>query len=286
MLESRHQIPTMRTMTVVSCRSAARVDQSSCCHLRADRDPGPVVLVQFTLLTTALLCLSMGASAYAQTVDSPAPQVPHRAATLASFLAGGGLAFVIHEGGHLTFDTIFDAQPHVHAVHFGPIPFFAISPARLLTPRQLFTLASAGFWTQQLMTEVLLPHATSLREAHAPFVKGMLAFDILTSIGYAAVAFGRAGPPERDTRGMAIGLDVPEPVVGLLVLGAPRRSRRIDMFRRDPPGQNGRPGPSGPDRSRWSSSRRAVTDRQITDPPMPGAAEADRWMNDMLPACR
>jgi hypothetical protein len=82
----------------------------------------------------------------------------------------------------------------------------------------LFIVASAGFWTQALTTEAFLPRATSLRQAHAPFVKGMLAFDILTSIGYAAVAFAGTGPSERDTRGMAVGLGVPEPVVGVIVL--------------------------------------------------------------------
>jgi hypothetical protein len=172
-----------------------------------------------TLAMTVLVGLSIGArAAHAQGADSPAPQMPRRAATVATFLAGGGLAFAIHEAGHLTFDVIFDAQPRVRTVHFGPIPFFAITPARPLSPRQLFTVATAGFWTQQLTTEILLPRGTSLREAHAPFAKGMLAFDILTSIGYAAVAFARAGPAERDTRGMADGLGVPEPVVGLIVL--------------------------------------------------------------------
>jgi hypothetical protein len=166
-----------------------------------------------------LVCLAMGArAAHAQAADPPVPQRPHRAATVATFLAGGGLAFAIHEGGHLAFDTIFDAQPHVRSVHFGPLPFFAITPVRPLTPRQLFTVASAGFWTQQVTTELLLPRGTSLRQAHAPFGKGMLAFDILTSIGYGAVAFAQAGPPERDTRGMASGLGVPEPVVGVIVL--------------------------------------------------------------------
>jgi hypothetical protein len=172
-----------------------------------------------TLAMAVLVCVAMsGRAAHAQEADPPQPQSPHRAATVATFLAGGGLAFAIHEGGHLTFDVIFDAQPRVRAVHFGPIPFFAITPARPLSPRQLFTVASAGFWTQAVTTEILLPRETSLREAHAPFVKGMLAFDILTSIGYAVVAFAGAGPPERDTRGMANGLGVPEPVVGVVVL--------------------------------------------------------------------
>jgi hypothetical protein len=173
--------------------------------------------VRFTLATAALLCVSAAGAAHAQTTNSAARHSA-RPATVATFLAGSGLAFVIHEGGHLAFDTIFDAKPHLRAVHFGPLPFFAISPTRSLTARQLFTVASAGFWTQQITTEALLPRAASLRQSHAPFAKGMLAFDIVASIGYATVAFARSGPPERDTRGMAVGLGVPEPVIGAIVL--------------------------------------------------------------------
>jgi hypothetical protein len=69
----------------------------------------------------------------------------HRNTDLAKFLAGAGLKFVIHESGHLVFDEIFDAHPHVRAVHFGPFPFFAITPRRPLSSRQLFTVASTGF---------------------------------------------------------------------------------------------------------------------------------------------
>ena len=46
----------------------------------------------------------------------------------------------------------------------------------------------------------------------------MLAFNVLASVGYAAAAFAEAGPFERDTRGMAASIDVPEPAIGLVVL--------------------------------------------------------------------
>jgi hypothetical protein len=52
-------------------------------------------------------------------------------------------------------------------------------------------------------------------------LKGVLAFNLAASAVYGAAAFGRFGPPERDTRAMAatLGKDgIPEPVVGLLVL--------------------------------------------------------------------
>jgi hypothetical protein len=155
--------------------------------------------------------------------ESPVnPESPVRSVTrddLVRFLAGAGLGLVVRESAHVAFDEIFRAQPKVVSVHFGPVPFFAITPRRPLSPRQLFTVASAGLWTQDLTSEWLLqPHNVDLRHAHAPFAKGILAFDVLTSIGYASVAFAEAGPGERDTRGMALGLGVSERAIGLLVL--------------------------------------------------------------------
>ena len=46
----------------------------------------------------------------------------------------------------------------------------------------------------------------------------MLAFDVLTSAGYAAAAFAKAGPTERDTASMGKGLGVTERAIGVLVL--------------------------------------------------------------------
>jgi hypothetical protein len=57
-----------------------------------------------------------------------------------------------------------------------------------------------------------------LREEHAPFAKGWLAFNVLTSVAYSAAAAARAGPYERDTRAMGGALGLDERWVGLLVL--------------------------------------------------------------------
>jgi hypothetical protein len=169
------------------------------------------------LLAVILGLLLLPTNATAQSDDTtPAPT--SRTADTARFLSGAALAFLIHEGGHLVFDEAFDAHPQLQRVHFGAIPFFAIAPTRPLSARQLFTVASAGFWTQELTSDLLQPHHRDLRHEHAPFAKGMLAFDILTSIGYAGTAFARSGPLQRDTRGMAVSLDVPEPVIGALIL--------------------------------------------------------------------
>jgi hypothetical protein len=71
---------------------------------------------------------------------------------------------------------------------------------------------------QDLSSEWLLTKQPSLRDVHAPVVKGVLAFNVLNSVGYAFVAFARAGPFERDTRGMASSIGVDERAIGALVL--------------------------------------------------------------------
>lgn len=170
----------------------------------------------------AALGLSIALLLHATTVaaQAAAPVDPggSEKLNLAKFLAGAGLGLLIHEGGHLVWDEIFDAHPRVEAVHFGPVPFFAITPTRQLSARQLFTVASAGFWTQELSSELLQSPHRDLRHEHAPFAKGMLAFDVLTSVGYGVVAFAEAGPVQRDTRGMAAGLGAPEPAIGALIM--------------------------------------------------------------------
>ena len=124
----------------------------------------------------------------------------------------------MHEGGHLVFDGLFDADPHLKRVNFGPFPFFAIAHRGDLSPRRELMVSSAGFWVQEATNEGLLVAHPALRRERAPLVKGIFAFNVLTSIGYAAVAFARAGPSERDTRGMAAAAGVDERAIGAMVL--------------------------------------------------------------------
>ena len=152
------------------------------------------------------------------------------------FLSGAGTAFLAHEGGHLLFDVIFAADPFVKSVRFGPVPFFAVSHHEI-SPRREFTVSSAGFWTQEATSEWLLTRHPGLRDEHAPFAKGALAFDVLTSIGYGSVAMFKAGPPERDTRGMAESIGVDERIVGALVM-APAL---LDAYRYVRPGSRWAP---------------------------------------------
>ncbi len=143
---------------------------------------------------------------------------PSRAHDLAWFLGGGLAGLGLHEGSHLAFDTLFDAQPTVRRVSFAGIPFFAISPTAPLTPRERYLVTAAGFASQYATSEWFLTTRPNLRDEHAPFLKGMLAFDILLSAGYAGTAFTKAGPAERDTRGLAETLRLDEAWVGGLLL--------------------------------------------------------------------
>ena len=148
------------------------------------------------------------------------------------FLTGAAFGLVVHEGGHLMFDAAFDARPRIRGVTFGPFPFFAITHRGDLSPRREFTISSAGFWMQELSSEWLLTKRPSLRDARAPIAKGLLAFNVLNSAGYACVAFARAGPFERDTRGMAGSIGVDERAIGALVL-APAVLDAIRYFKPD-----------------------------------------------------
>ena len=139
-------------------------------------------------------------------------------ADAATFLGGGLLALGAHESGHLLFDVMFDANPRITHVQFGPFPFFAIAHRADLSPRREFTVSSAGFWVQDGTNEWLLTKRPRLRREHAPLAKGVFAFNVLTSIGYGAVAFAKAGPFERDTRGMADAIGVNERAIGAIVI--------------------------------------------------------------------
>ncbi len=152
--------------------------------------------------------------------DQPPPSQPdeHSAVDIVEFVAGAALALTMHEGGHLVFDAAFDARPRLEGVHFGPFPFFAVAHRGDLSPRREFTISSAGFWVQEVSSEWLLTRRPGLRHEHAPFAKGVIAFNLLNSVGYAAVAFAKSGPFERDTRGMADSIGVDERAIGAVVL--------------------------------------------------------------------
>jgi hypothetical protein len=177
------------------------------------------------------IAASAQTSSTAETLQT-APPHEHRALDSVKFLAGAGLGLVMHESGHLVFDAVFDADPRITGVRFGPLPFFAITHRGDLSPRRELTISSAGFWVQELSSEWILTKHPSIRGAHAPVAKGVLAFNVLNSTGYAMVAFARAGPFERDTRGIAASAGVDERTIGALVL-APAVLDAIRYFKPD-----------------------------------------------------
>jgi hypothetical protein len=170
---------------------------------------------------SVILLLSLPALALAQQT-SAAPTAPraekHLLRDALEFLGGGAAALAMHESGHVASDVVFDAHPTIKAVHFGPIPFFAVTHRPDVSPRRAVTISSAGFWVQEATSEWLLTRHPDLRHQGAAFTKGVLAFNLLASFAYAAAAFGTFGPPERDTREMAAASRTREPVVGMIVL--------------------------------------------------------------------
>jgi hypothetical protein len=133
-------------------------------------------------------------------------------------LLGGAAGLALHETGHLVADWAFEEKVVVKKVGWNGIPFFAISHAPNLSPRREFVVSSAGFWAQFLYSEQILTHHPNLRYEESPFRKGMLSFHVVTSLIYAGAAFGKTGPVERDTRGMADSLHIKERWIGALVL--------------------------------------------------------------------
>jgi hypothetical protein len=151
----------------------------------------------------ALCCASSPVSA--QTID------------VARFFAGAALGLGFHESAHLVADEAFGANPGVRKVSAGFIPFFAITHEPV-TPTKEFIISSAGFWAQEVGNEIILSRHPALREEHAPLLKGLLTFNVVTSFVYAGAAFVRHGPAERDTRGIALSADIDEPWVGVTIL--------------------------------------------------------------------
>ena len=142
-------------------------------------------------------------------------------------LLGGAAGLGLHEGGHLIANWAFEEKVRIKKVDYKGIPFFALSHAPDLSPRREYVVSSAGFWTQYLYSEQILTHHPNLKEEASPFRKGMLTFHVVTSLVYSGAAFGKTGPVERDTRGMASSRRLDERWIGALVL-APAL---LDMYR-------------------------------------------------------
>jgi len=158
------------------------------------------------LPVAVVVALCAGASSLsAQTID------------VARFFSGAAVGLGLHESAHVIADEAYGAHPGVRKVSAGFIPFFAITHEPV-TPVKEFTISSAGFWAQEIGNEVLLSRRPHLHDEHAPLLKGLLAFNVVTSVIYAGAAFVQHGPAERDTRGMAVSAGVDEPLIGAIVV--------------------------------------------------------------------
>jgi len=142
-------------------------------------------------------------------------------------ILGGAAGLGLHEAGHLVADWAFEEKVKIKKVDYRGIPFFALSHAPDLSPRREYVVSSAGLWTQYLYSEQILTHHPNLKNEESPFRKGMLAFHVVTSLVYSGAAFGKTGPVERDTRGMASSRRIDERWIGAIVL-APAL---LDMYR-------------------------------------------------------
>jgi hypothetical protein len=187
-------------------------------NVYATDEPGRTWGEQFRLLPCLVaLALIAGAHDVAAQQETSLRSV-NRTAAVGAFVGGLAVGLVAHETGHVLFDVIFDANPRITRVEFHGIPFFAITHDAGLPPRQEFTISSAGFWVQHATNEWLLTRNPRLRSAAGPFTKGVFAFNVGASMAYSVAAFGRTGPVERDTRGMADAAQVNERWIGALIL--------------------------------------------------------------------
>jgi len=133
-------------------------------------------------------------------------------------MLGGVAGLGLHETGHLVANWGFEEKVTIKKVDYKGIPFFALSHAPNLSPRREYVVSSAGFWAQYLYSEQILTHHPDLKNEQSPFRKGMLAFHVVTSLVYSGAAFGKTGPLERDTRGMASSRRIDERWIGAIVL--------------------------------------------------------------------
>jgi len=170
-------------------------------------------------LGAAFLCVAAAPAVAEPDEAGETPAIresPARGAAI--FAAGITSGLLAHEGGHLLFDVLFEADPGLRRVEFGGVPFFAITHRDGLSARREYAISSAGFWSQHALSEWLLTAHPHLRRERRPYLKGLLAWHVLSSAVYTAAAMGEIGPSERDTRGMAASLGVSERWVGVLLL--------------------------------------------------------------------
>ncbi len=158
----------------------------------------------------------------------------HNGRTFGKFVAGALTGFFAHEGGHLLANLFQGNVPRLQGLWgLGFIPFFTIAP-RIgcydgtcykndgsefwAGPRGKFGITSAGFNVQHITDEIMLSRNPRLRYQVAPFQKGLLAFNTLLSIAYAATAITRIENAEGDLSSSAKLIGIPREVYATMLL--------------------------------------------------------------------
>lgn len=168
------------------------------------------------VLACVALCIPQSAPA-ASLAHAPTPA--HWLSDIGLFSAGALGAFVAHESGHLLANAAVGNRPSLVPVPgLLGIPFFAISPGIQCHPkgcirangrpfaygrRGQFFIAAAGFNVQHAGSEIVLSLYPRLRYRDAPFAKGLLAFNVLLSVGYAVASVAHIEDPHGDAGGCA-----------------------------------------------------------------------------------
>ncbi len=134
------------------------------------------------------------------------------------FVGGVATSFLIHESGHLLANLVLGNTPRIRPVKFMKlVPFFTISPKAYCVRRQclrddgsrfrpgpegLYFIVSAGIHLQHISNDLLLSFEPDLRFKNAPFRKGMLAFNLITSFGYSLANWLTIEPSAGDLSAM------------------------------------------------------------------------------------
>ena len=196
------------------------------------------------LLVTVAAATLIAAPARAQTLRR-APAHPSRLASTVTFLAGAAAGLGLHESGHVLFGAAFGAHPTVRRLDYGPIPFFAIHHDQV-SRREEFVISSAGLWVQSADSEWLLTRRPGLRDERAPLLKGILAFNLVTSAVYGVSRRSGNWVPPNATR------------EACRVPGQGRRARTVDWGARAGAGGAGRLSLPEPDAQWAATTSRAV----------------------------
>jgi hypothetical protein len=180
--------------------------------------------------------LLVAARARAQPPADPEPPWPRPTLADVSIAAGGFVTgFLAHETGHLVANWAFGNAPTIRTgLAAGFVPFVFVEP-RIdcgSTPgvcreangdvfeagrRGKFVIVTAGFEVQHVISEVLLDVSPDLRWQHAPFRKGLLAFNVSTSLFYAIASWTGIEDPRGDLANAARASGLPSGVIAAAI---------------------------------------------------------------------